>query len=94
MLLRSAALWDPVMVAEWVSFNVIDAEKQDRARGWAKLKQFAEQEGYARVPYGHQEGACPLWQWGAEQWRTFEAGQVTGLRARRLVPHQATFALL
>jgi len=33
LLLRFAAPRDPVMVAEWVSFNVIDTEKQDWARG-------------------------------------------------------------
>ncbi|MER7112470.1 DEAD/DEAH box helicase [Streptomyces sp. NPDC000229] len=84
LLLRFAAPRDPVMVAEWVSFNVIDTEKQDWARGWAKLKQYAEREGHARVPYGHKEGAYPLGQWVAEQRRAYGAGQMTGLRARRL----------
>ncbi|MEW2425929.1 Helicase associated domain protein [Streptomyces nigra] len=84
LLLRFAAPRDPVMVADWVSFNVIDTEKQDWARGWAKLKQFAEREGHARVPYGHREGVYPLGQWVAEQRRAFGAGQMSGLRARRL----------
>ncbi|MER8012633.1 Helicase associated domain protein [Streptomyces sp. NPDC094149] len=84
LLLRFAAPRDPVMVAEWVSFNVIDTEKQDWARGWAKLRQFAEREGHARVPYGHREGATPLGQWVAEQRRAYAAGQMTGQRARRL----------
>ncbi|MFD8251315.1 DEAD/DEAH box helicase [Streptomyces werraensis] len=84
LLLRFAAPRDPVMVANWVSFNVIDTEKQDWARGWAKLKQYAEREGHARVPYGHKEGAYPLGQWIAEQRRAFRAGQMSGLRARRL----------
>ncbi|MFD7283804.1 Helicase associated domain protein [Streptomyces sp. NPDC059862] len=84
LLLRFAAPRDPVMVAEWVSFNVIDTEKQDWARGWAKLKGFTEREGHARVPYGHREGAFPLGQWVAEQRRAYGAGQMTGQRARRL----------
>ncbi|MEU2856634.1 DEAD/DEAH box helicase [Streptomyces syringium] len=84
VLLRFAAPRDPVMVAEWVSFNVIDTERQDWARGWAKLKAFTEREGHARVPYGHREGATPLGQWVAEQRRAYGAGQMTGVRARRL----------
>ncbi|MDX2697809.1 DEAD/DEAH box helicase [Streptomyces ipomoeae] len=84
LLLRFAAPRDPVMVADWVSFNVIDTEKQDWARGWVKLKAFTEREGHARVPYGHREGAFPLGQWVAEQRRAYGARQMTGQRARRL----------
>ncbi|MFE2045303.1 Helicase associated domain protein [Streptomyces sp. NPDC059477] len=84
LLLRFAAPRDPVMVADWVSFNVIDTERQDWARGWAKLKEYAEREGHARVPYEHREGATPLGQWVAEQRRAYAAGQMTGQRARRL----------
>ncbi|MFC8095334.1 Helicase associated domain protein [Streptomyces sp. NPDC057301] len=84
LLLRFAAPRDPVMVADWVSFNVIDTEKQDWARGWAALKKYTEREGRARVPYGHKEGAYPLGQWVAEQRRAYGAGQMSGQRARRL----------
>ncbi|MGX1540802.1 Helicase associated domain protein, partial [Streptomyces diastaticus] len=84
LLLRFAAPRDPVMVADWVSFNVIDTERQDWARGWAKLKAYVERVGNARVPYGHREGATPLGQWVAEQRRAYTAGEMTGLRARRL----------
>jgi hypothetical protein len=84
LLLRFAAPRDPVMVADWVSFNVIDTEKQDWARGWAALKKFTERELHARVPYGHKEGATPLGQWVAEQRRAYGAGQMTGQRAARL----------
>ncbi|MEU4490201.1 Helicase associated domain protein [Streptomyces purpurascens] len=84
LLLRFAAPRDPVMVANWVSFNVIDTERQDWARGWAKLKQFVEREHHARVPYGHREGATPLGQWVAEQRRAYGAGEMSGQRARRL----------
>ncbi|WP_053763692.1 DEAD/DEAH box helicase [Streptomyces sp. AS58] len=84
LLLRFAAPRDPVMVANWVSFNVIDTERQDWARGWAKLKAYVEREGHARVPYGHREGATPLGQWVAEQRRAYAAGEMSGQRARRL----------
>ncbi|MFF1767081.1 Helicase associated domain protein [Streptomyces sp. NPDC058249] len=84
LLLRFAAPRDPVMVANWVSFNVIDTERQDWARGWAKLKTYVERVGNATVPYGHREGATPLGQWVAEQRRAYAAGQMTGQRARRL----------
>ncbi|MFJ4568961.1 Helicase associated domain protein [Streptomyces caelestis] len=84
LLLRFAAPRDPVMVADWVSFNVIDTEKQDWARGWAALKKFTERELHARVPYGYKEGAYPLGQWLAEQRRAYGAGQMSGLRAQRL----------
>ncbi|MFF2519393.1 hypothetical protein [Streptomyces sp. NPDC058086] len=62
LLLRFAAPRDPVMVADWVSFNVIDTEKQDWARGWTSLTKFTERELHARVSYGHKEGAYPLGQ--------------------------------
>ncbi|MFF0629751.1 Helicase associated domain protein [Streptomyces sp. NPDC004296] len=84
LLLRFAAPRDPVMVADWVSFNVIDTERQDWARGWAKLKEYTEREGHARVPYEHKEGAFPLGTWVAEQRRAYGAGQMTGKRAQRL----------
>ncbi|WP_405851160.1 Helicase associated domain protein [Streptomyces sp. NBC_00090] len=84
LLLRFAAPRDPVMVADWVSFNVIDTERQDWARGWAKLKAYVERVGHARVPYGHREGAAPLGQWVAEQRRAYVAGEMSGQRAGRL----------
>ncbi len=84
LLLRFAAPRDPAMVADWVSFNVIDTERQDWAHGWAALKKFTEREHHARMPYGHKEGAMPLGQWVAEQRRAYGVGQMSGLRARRL----------
>ncbi len=84
LLLRFAAPATPVMVADWVSFNVIDTERQDWARGWAKLKTYVERVGNARVPYGHREGATPLGQWVAEQRRAYAAGEMTEQRAQRL----------
>ncbi|MEU9322010.1 Helicase associated domain protein [Streptomyces sp. NPDC048295] len=84
LLLRFATPRDPVMVANWVSFNVIDTERQDWARGWAKLKTYVERVGNARVPYGHREGTTPLGQWVAEQRRAYAAGEMSGQRAQRL----------
>ncbi|MFF8595141.1 helicase associated domain-containing protein [Streptomyces sp. NPDC015220] len=72
------------MVADWVSFNVIDTEKRDWARGWSALKRYVERVGNARVPYGHREGATPLGQWVAEQRRAYAAGEMSGQRAQRL----------
>ncbi|WP_344922690.1 helicase associated domain-containing protein, partial [Plantactinospora mayteni] len=84
LLLRFAARRDPAMVARWVSFNVIDTERQDWARGWEALRRYVEREQHARVPYGHREGAFPLGQWVAEQRRAYRAGEMSGQRARRL----------
>lgn len=84
LLLRFAAPRDPNTVADWVSFNIIDTERQDWARGWMALKKFTDRETHARVPYGHKEGAYPLGQWIAEQRRAYGTGQMNGLRARRL----------
>ncbi|WP_425508192.1 helicase associated domain-containing protein [Streptomyces bathyalis] len=84
LLLRFAAPRDPAMVAQWVSFNVIDTERQDWARGWSALKRFVDREQHARVPYEHKEGAYPLGQWVAEQRRAYGAGQMSGARAERL----------
>lgn len=55
--LRFAAPRDPQLVADWVSFNVIDTQWQGWARGWAALKRYTEREGHARLPMGHKEGA-------------------------------------
>ncbi|SOD63059.1 Helicase conserved C-terminal domain-containing protein [Streptomyces zhaozhouensis] len=84
LLLRFAARRDPVMVARWVSFNVIDTERQDWARGWDALRRYVEREQHARVPYGHREGVFPLGQWVTEQRRAYRAGEMSGQRARRL----------
>ncbi|MFG2885763.1 Helicase associated domain protein [Streptomyces sp. NPDC048297] len=84
LLLRFAAPRDPVMVADWVSFNVIDVERQDWARGWAALKNFAERELHACVPYEHREQTFPLGTWVSEQRRAYGAGRMTGKRAARL----------
>ena len=59
LLLRFAAPRDPIMVAEWVSFNVIDTERQDWARGWAALKKFTERERHAECRMGTKRARHP-----------------------------------
>ncbi|MDT0347731.1 DEAD/DEAH box helicase [Streptomyces litchfieldiae] len=84
LLLRFSAPRDPAQVAEWISYNVIDTERQDWERGFAALRRFHQRTGHARVPFSHREGAYPLGQWTADQRKTFNAGAMTGQRARRL----------
>lgn len=84
LLLRFAAPRDPVMVAEWVSFNVIDTERQDWAKGYAAARRFRDRVSHLRVPYDHKEGPHPLGQWIAEQRRAYGAGTMDGRRAKRL----------
>ncbi|GHF73959.1 helicase [Streptomyces mashuensis] len=84
VLLRFAAPRDPVMIADWVSFNVIDTERQDWARGYAALRRYVRREEHARVPLSHQEGAYPLGRWVAEQRRAYGAGQMPASRIARL----------
>ncbi|MFJ3674047.1 helicase associated domain-containing protein [Streptomyces sp. NPDC090106] len=50
----------------------------------AALKNFAERELHARVPYEHREKMFPLGTWVSEQRRAYGAGQMTGKRAARL----------
>lgn len=84
LLLRFAAPRDPVAVARWVSFNIIEPERQAWQRGWEAARRYREREGHLLVPYDHREGAEPLGQWIAEQRRAYTAGQMTGARAGRL----------
>ncbi|THA79793.1 DEAD/DEAH box helicase [Streptomyces sp. A0592] len=84
MLLRFSTPRDPVAIADWISFNIIDTDRQDWGRGWSALKKYTQREKHARVPYDHREGAYPLGRWIAEQRRAFGARQMTGDRASRL----------
>ncbi|NUH42925.1 Helicase associated domain protein [Streptomyces samsunensis] len=86
MLLRFSAPRDPVMVAEWVSFNVIDVERQDWARGYAAARRYREREGDLLVPYGYvePETSIPLGQWIAKQRNSYKGGAMSGKRAERL----------
>ncbi|MGW4809350.1 Helicase associated domain protein [Kitasatospora sp. NPDC004272] len=93
MILRFSAPRDPVMVAQWVSFNVIDTERQDWARGWGAAERFYLREGHLRVPFDHREETrtgldphqrYPLGSWVSEQRKAYAAGQMTGKRIERL----------
>ncbi|MFD7583660.1 Helicase associated domain protein [Kitasatospora sp. NPDC059817] len=93
MLLRFSAPRDPVMVARWVSFNVIDTERQDWARGWSAAEKYYRREGHLRVPFDHREAAregleyakaYPLGHWVSEQRKAYAAGEMEGKRVERL----------
>ncbi|MGK5533994.1 Helicase associated domain protein [Streptomyces sp. URMC 129] len=84
LLLRFSSRRDPAQVAEWISYNVIDTERQDWERGFAALRAYAKRTGHARVPFSHREGPYPLGQWTADQRKTYAAGTMNGQRARRL----------
>jgi hypothetical protein len=84
LLLRFATQRDPKMVADWVSFNVIDTERLDWARGYNAAQQFQKREGHLRVAFDHKEGNYPLGHWTSEQRKTYAAGQMTGLRVKQL----------
>lgn len=59
LLLRFAAPRDPAMIADWISFNMIDTEKRDWARGWQTLKTFAERGGPRACPVRAHRGRLP-----------------------------------
>ncbi|MEV7783647.1 Helicase associated domain protein [Kitasatospora sp. NPDC088351] len=93
MLLRFSAPRDPVMVAQWVSFNVIDTERQDWARGWSAAEKYYKREGHLRVPFDHREATragldphqmYPLGHWVSEQRKAYAAGEMEGKRVERL----------
>ncbi|MFF3062528.1 Helicase associated domain protein [Streptomyces sp. NPDC057909] len=84
LLLRFAAPRDPVMVAKWVKFQVIEPEKQDWVRGYDAAQRYQEREGDLDVPYEHQEGAYPLGRWLSDQRRAFRAGTMSGKHADEL----------
>lgn len=85
MLLRFSSPRNPSDVAEWVSFQVIDTERADWARGYLAAKQWARREGHLRVPLGTVvEGNYPLGRWIRRQRAAYASGQMSGRRAERL----------
>ncbi|MFE7331424.1 Helicase associated domain protein [Streptomyces sp. NPDC057565] len=84
LLLRFAVPRDPAMVAKWVTFQVIEPEKQDWLRGYNAAQQYRDREGSLDVPYEHQEGAYPLGRWLSDQRRAFRAGTMSSKRADEL----------
>ncbi|MFE7328173.1 helicase associated domain-containing protein [Streptomyces sp. NPDC057565] len=84
LLLRFAAPRDPVMIAKWVKFQILDTERQDWTRGYDTARRYQEREGHLDVPYEHQEGAYPLGRWLSDQRRAYRAGTMPSTRADEL----------
>ncbi|MFE7332492.1 helicase associated domain-containing protein [Streptomyces sp. NPDC057565] len=84
LLLRFAAPRDPVMVAKWVKFQVLDTERQDWTRGYDAARRYFEREDGLDVPYEHQEGTYPLGRWLSDQRRSYRAGTMPSTRADEL----------
>ncbi|WP_326793405.1 Helicase associated domain protein [Streptomyces sp. NBC_00841] len=84
LLLRFAAPRDPVMIAKWVKFQILDTERQDWTRGYDTARQYFEREGSLDVPYEHTEGAYPLGRWLSDQRRAYRAGTMSSTRAEEL----------
>ncbi|MFF1561753.1 Helicase associated domain protein [Streptomyces sp. NPDC058279] len=84
LLLRFAAPRDPALIAKWISYTVINTERQDWRRGVEAAYRYRQRENHLEVPYEHTEGAYPLGRWLSDQRRTYRAGQMTGERAAEL----------
>ncbi|MEU0837739.1 Helicase associated domain protein [Streptomyces sp. NPDC005969] len=84
LLLRFAAPRDPVMIAKWIKFQVLDTERQDWTRGYDAARRYFEREHGLDVPYEHQEGAYPLGRWLSDQRRAYRAGTMPSTRANEL----------
>ncbi|MER5777336.1 Helicase associated domain protein [Streptomyces sp. NPDC002039] len=84
LLLRFATPRDPVLIAKWISYTVINTERQDWRRGAEAAYRYRLREEHLDVPYEHTEGAYPLGRWLSDQRRTYRAGQMTGERAAEL----------
>ncbi|WP_107382763.1 helicase associated domain-containing protein [Streptomyces agglomeratus] len=84
LLLRFAAPRDPVMVAKWVKFQVLDTERQDWTRGYDAAHRYHDREDSLDVPYEHQEGAYPLGRWLSDHRRAFRARTMPAKRAAEL----------
>ncbi|WP_030732773.1 DEAD/DEAH box helicase [Streptomyces sp. NRRL S-237] len=86
LLLRFAAPRDPALIAKWISYQVINTERQDWRRGAEAASRYRQREGDLEVPYEHveAEGAFPLGRWLSDQRRAYRAGTMTGERAADL----------
>ncbi|WP_327241057.1 DEAD/DEAH box helicase [Streptomyces sp. NBC_01320] len=84
LLLRFAAPRDPVMIAKWVKFQILDTERQDWTRGYDTARRYQEREGHLDVPYEHTEDAYPLGRWLSDQRRAYRAGTMPSNRANEL----------
>ncbi|WP_030724082.1 DEAD/DEAH box helicase [Streptomyces sp. NRRL F-2580] len=86
LLLRFAAPRDPALIAKWITYQVINTERQDWRRGAEAALRYRQREGDLDVPYEHveTEGAFPLGRWLSDQRRAYRAGTMTGERAAEL----------
>ncbi|WP_406359423.1 Helicase associated domain protein [Streptomyces sp. NBC_01544] len=84
LLLRFAAPRDPVMIAKWIKFQILDTERQDWTRGYDTARRYFEREGSLDVPYEHTEGTYPLGRWLSDQRRSYRAGTMSSTRADEL----------
>ncbi|MFJ6054639.1 Helicase associated domain protein [Streptomyces sp. NPDC092307] len=86
LLLRFAAPRDPALIAKWITYQVINTERQDWRRGAEAAYRYRQREGDLEVPYEHieSEGAFPLGRWLSDQRRAHRAGTMTGERAAEL----------
>lgn len=86
LLLRFATPRDPALIAKWISYQVINTERQDWRRGAEAAYRYRQREGDLEVPYEHVEeaGAFPLGRWLSDQRRAYRAGTMTGERAAEL----------
>ncbi|MEV6576076.1 Helicase associated domain protein, partial [Streptomyces sp. NPDC051577] len=86
LLLRFAAPRDPALIAKWISYTIINTERQDWRRGIEAAWRYRQREEHLDVPYDHVEaaGAFPLGRWLSDQRRAYRAGQMTGERAAEL----------
>ncbi|MFE9934599.1 helicase associated domain-containing protein [Streptomyces sp. NPDC005533] len=86
LLLRFAAPRDPAVIAKWITYQVINTERQDWRRGAEAALRYRQREDHLDVPYEHVEtaGAYPLGRWLSDQRRAYRAGTMTGERAAEL----------
>ncbi|MFD5065699.1 Helicase associated domain protein, partial [Streptomyces sp. NPDC058394] len=86
LLLRFAAPRDPALIAKWITYQVINTERQDWRRGAEAAHRYRQREGHLDVPYEHveAEGAFPLGRWLSDRRRAYRAGAMTGERATEL----------
>ncbi|MGW7348752.1 Helicase associated domain protein [Streptomyces sp. NPDC054854] len=84
LLLRFATPRDPGLIAKWISYTVINTERQDWRRGAEAAYRYRLREEHLEVPYEHTEGAFPLGRWLSDQRRVYRAGQMSGEHAAEL----------
>ncbi|MFI8345631.1 helicase associated domain-containing protein [Streptomyces sp. NPDC085639] len=77
---------DPALIAKWITYQVINTERQDWRRGAEAALRYRQREGDLNVPYEHIEtaGTFPLGRWLSDQRRAYRAGTMTGERAADL----------